>query len=134
MSRHPLDVDEREVVRVLRHEQHARDGALADAFDGVGLGVHRFGLRLPEAMAHRSDDLGEHVELGGEVPVEQALRHACLVADVADPCRPVPPLAEQRHRRVDELLLALAALFGQPSFVGGSGVVDGGHAGSSVAS
>ncbi len=79
---------------------------------GVGGGIEGGRLRPAEPLPHRSHQLGEQVVLGREVPVEQALGDARRVADVGDARRRVAALGEQLHRRLDELLLALLALFG----------------------
>ena len=100
---------------MLGHEPHGGLGALADARDRVGVGVHGRGLGPPELLAHRPDELGEERFLGLEVPVEQALGDARGLADVGDPGGAVALAAEERFGRVEQLLLALQALVGVAS-------------------
>ncbi len=82
---------------------------------GVGIGVHGVGLGPAKAQAHRADELGEQVELGREVPVEEAFGDPGPVADVADAGGVVAAVGEQLDGDVDQLLLAFATLFGELS-------------------
>jgi len=54
-----LDVEQREVHLVLGHEPHTGLGALPDASDGIGGGIHRRRLRSPQAEAHGAYQLAE---------------------------------------------------------------------------
>ena len=108
----PLDVEQREVAGVLDVEAHTGLAALAQADQRVGRRIHRRRLGLAQAQAHRADELGEQLLLGREVPVEEALGDAGPPADVLDAGRRVAVGGEQLGGRVDELLLALAAVLG----------------------
>ena len=127
----PFDLDQREVVGVLRDVPHAGLGAGADACQRRADALHGVGLGAPEALAHGAHQLAEQVDLGGEVPVEQALGDPGLGADVADPRRRETALGEQTHRGLDELALSFAPLLGERSIARG-GRHDIGHRTSSV--
>ena len=68
------------------------------------------------AAAHRAHELGEERFLVLEVPVEEALGDARLLADVDD-AGGRSPAGEERRRLVEELLLALPALVRVPAGV-----------------
>ena len=113
-----LDLEQREERRVAGHEPHRRLGALADAHERVGVGVHRLGLRAAQPQPHAAHQLGEQGFLVLEVPVEEALGDAGGLADVDDAGVGVAALGEQDRGLVEQLLLALAALVGEPPAVG----------------
>ena len=85
---------------------------------GSAVGIHRVGLCAPQPQPHAGDELGEQGFLVLEVPVEEALRDARGLADVDDASVRVAATREQVCGMVEQLLLALSALLGEPPAVG----------------
>ncbi len=109
-----LDLEQREEVGVLGHEVDRRLGAPAQVPQRAVGRVEDGALLAAQAEADALGQLLEQRFLVVEVPVEEALGHAGGPDDVDDPGLGVAPLGEQLRGAVEQLLLALHALRGEP--------------------